>query len=126
MRAARLFLFTTKNDGCLLEQRPSEGIWGGLWTPPERAAETEIESVCGEFAINVGDIRESHIGKVFRHTFTHFHLDIEPVYVQLAHAPSAVQDNDRLRWYRADAQEDIGLSAPAVKLLASIQEFSLT
>ncbi len=51
VRAARLFLFTTPNDGCLLEQRPSDGIWGGLWTPPERAADANVESVCREFAI---------------------------------------------------------------------------
>lgn len=126
VRAARLFLFTTPNHGCLLERRPSDGIWGGLWTPPERSADAEVDDVCREFAIDLGDVEESHSGDVFRHTFTHFHLDIEPVYVHLAHAPSAVQDDDRLRWYRADAQEVIGLSAPAVKLLASIQEFALT
>ena len=104
----------------------SDGIWGGLWTPPERAADANVESVCREFAIDYEDVATSRSGDEFRHTFTHFHLDIEPVYVQLTHAPIAVRDNDRLRWYRADAQEDIGLSAPAVKLLASIQEFALT
>jgi len=124
VRAARLFLFTTPNDGCLLEQRPSDGIWGGLWTPPERAADAEVESVCREFAIDYNDIETSRSGDVFRHTFTHFHLDIEPVYVHLTHAPITVQDNDRIRWYRADTQDVIGLSAPAVKLLASIQEFA--
>ena len=31
VKAARLFLFITPNEDCLLEQRPSNGIWGGLW-----------------------------------------------------------------------------------------------
>ncbi len=126
VRAARLFLFVTPNDGCLLEQRPSNGIWGGLWTPPERAADAKVDSVCREFSIDIGDVADIHMGEVFRHTFTHFHLDIEPVYVHLAHAPSAVRDDDRLRWYSTGAQEVVGLSSPAVKLLASIQEFTLT
>ncbi|MCZ6617476.1 MAG: A/G-specific adenine glycosylase [Gammaproteobacteria bacterium] len=126
VRAVRFFLFTTPDDGCLLEQRPPNGIWGGLWTPPERAADAEIMSVCREFGVDPGNIEESYAGDVFRHTFTHFLLDIEPVYIHLAYAPCAVRDDDRLRWYHPDRQEVIGLSAPAVKLLANIQEYALS
>ena len=126
VRSSRMFLFMTPDGDCLLEQRPSNGIWGGLWTPPERAADTAVETICFEVFINPSEIEESRLGEVFRHTFTHFHLDIEPVYIHLARVPKLVADGDKLHWHKTDADEAYGLSAPAVKLLASVQEFALT
>ena len=67
--------------------------------------------------------RTTH-GAAFRHTFTHFHLDIEPVYVEVRQRAATIRDRDDVRWYRPSTNEPLGLSAPAVKLLASIEEFS--
>ena len=110
---------------CVLEQRPASGIWGGLWTPPERPPESSAEDVFRELGLQ--DTEKSHTshGATFRHTFTHFHLDIEPVYVEVAGPPRQIRDRDDARWYHPGGNETLGLSAPAVKLLASLVEFSL-
>ena len=76
--------------------------------------------------MDISEIEDIRNGDVFRHTFTHFHLDIEPIYIRLTRTATTVHDDDRLLWYRVDSEEIIGLSAPAVKLLATIQEFALT
>ncbi|MFX6334940.1 NUDIX domain-containing protein, partial [Acinetobacter baumannii] len=61
----------------LFEQRPPIGLWGGLWSFPEVCYE--------EDALAWG---QHHYGSamriidtlpVFRHTFSHFHLDITPL-----------------------------------------------
>lgn len=113
-RAARLFLLRDPDGRVLLERRPPNGIWGGLWTPPERPAETEPPELCREFGLEPGDAAAS-FGAKFRHTFTHFHLDIEPVYLGVRRA--ALADRPDLCWYDAAAAPDIGLSAPAARLL---------
>jgi len=129
-RRARMYLFVDAAGACLLERRPPDGLWGGLWTPPERSADSELETLCREFGIALDSVIRHHAAPAFRHTFTHFHLDIEPVYVFLSSRPQAVADGAGLIWYEPEAPEAVGLSAPAAKLLNSIadqrEEFRLT
>ena len=121
-----MFLITDLDNACLLEQRPPEGIWGGLWTPPERDAQYSFASLCREFDIIHDDVEATHTAAEFRHTFTHFHLDIEPVHVHLRKKPSLVRDNPHLLWYSVGDDQHIGLSAPAVRLLNSLAEIELS
>ncbi len=126
VREARLFVLHDGAGACLLERRPPEGIWGGLWTPPERSRELDAEALLAEFDLRPDDARGIRSAPVFRHTFTHYHLDIEPVYIELSTRSAAVADRDDIRWYLPGGNEALGLSAPAVKLLATIGEFALS
>lgn len=121
-KAARFFLFITPDGGCLLERRPPTGIWGGLWTPPERPADAVLGAAALEFGIMPVDIDRTVTGEAFRHTFTHFHLTIEPVYAMLRKAPLQVADNDEVLWHHPGNNTPIGLTKPAVTLLEGIPE----
>ena len=131
VRSARFFLLHDRQGGCLLEKRPPGGIWGGLWSPPERAPDTSVAGFLAELALPAepgpGSVRT---GPGFRHTFTHFHLDIEPVYIGMEGRPpllsNQIREQDHLRWYRPDGTEPLGLSAPAVTLLATLEELVQT
>lgn len=129
IRAARFFVISLKNGSTLLEQKPLEGLWGGLWTPLERSDHTETTQVLDEVDLGGAIIERVHTAPVFRHTFTHFHLDIEPIYIHLNDAPISVAEQNNLQWVQPSmldrANNPIGLSAPAVRLLKSLQEFSL-
>lgn len=126
VRGARFFVVSLANKATLLEQKPLNGLWGGLWTPPERNEFLAVTAFLDELGLADKDLRSQHIAPKFRHTFTHFHLDIEPVYLQLAATPTLVEDNPGYCWVHPDGlkgdNNPIGLSAPAVKLLASLQE----
>jgi len=110
-------------DGELyLEQRPPTGIWGGLWCPPQLDGDDGGEASAQEWLA----VRELHTQQVhalpqLRHTFTHFHLDIAPVWVQLAKVPTQVAESGS-GWYklrqlnRPRAAQELGLPAPIVKL----------
>ncbi|MDH3643984.1 MAG: A/G-specific adenine glycosylase [Gammaproteobacteria bacterium] len=126
VRRARMFLIVDTDNACLLEQRPDNGIWGGLWTPPERDADYSIDQLSQEFGIARDDIGATHTAPAFRHTFTHFHLDIEPVRIELTQRPALVRDGADLLWYAAGKNAPVGLAAPAVTLLRSLDEFELT
>lgn len=121
LRAARLFLVIDPEGRCLLEQRPPTGVWGGLWTPPQRNTDTTTATLCDELGIATGDVDVSRSGETFRHTFTHFQLDIEPVYVHLRRAPAQMADRADICWYDAAERPNLGLSAPAAKLLKTIE-----
>jgi len=120
VRAVRMYLLIDPAGRCLLERRPASGIWGGLWTPPERPADSTPEAVCAEFGVPGDAIVDVRYAPSFRHTFTHFHLDIEPVWVRVERAATAIADQPGTHWYCATEPKAIGLSAPAAKLLTSL------
>lgn len=125
VRSARFFVLSSPDGAALVERKPMDGLWGGLWTPPQRSSETTTAAFLREFEIPADHISREHIAPVFRHTFSHYHLDIEPVYLHLSNLPTMVAERDSLRWVFADQTGDnspIGLSKPAVTLLQSLQE----
>ncbi len=115
-RRARMYVVRGPEGDVLLEQRPQEGIWGGLWNPPERPADYADTDFLQEYGLTDYALLE---GQPFRHTFSHYHLDITPVFVELEGAlPVLLGEGDRVRWYQIEgAQQQLGLSAVAVKLL---------
>jgi A/G-specific adenine glycosylase len=53
-----------------------------------------------------------------RHTFSHFHLDIQPLVVWLASNPDRVADEGHQLWIDPSEPGSIGLPAPIRRLLA--------
>ncbi len=98
----------------LLERRPAPGIWGGLWSPPQFATQTEALAWCvREVGPLRGDVEP--LG-VIEHAFTHFDLTLKPVRVVCA-ARGAVRDGDARLWYALDAPPRVGLPQPILELL---------
>ncbi len=122
VRKARMFVISTAAGACLLERRPEIGLWGGLWTPPQRRVECSPESVCQEFGIRQSAIRSHRLAPVFRHSLTHFHLDIEPHYLRLDDKPHSIGDSEGRMWYEPEGSQAVGLSAPSAILIAAIEE----
>jgi A/G-specific adenine glycosylase len=105
----------------LLARRPASGVWGGLWTPPELSGTDAMlrenaEDWCRE-RLGSG-IRHLEMLPSRRHSFSHFHLDIQPIAAQLATEPSLVADSDDLVWVDPADPGTIGLPAPVVHLLS--------
>lgn len=122
VRAARMYVIATAAGDCLLERRASGGIWGGLWTPPQRGCDCTPAQICREFGIDGNSVTETRVGTVFRHTFSHFHLDIEPHFLKLDGQPALVAEGNRVQWYLFGGSTTVGMPAPAVKLLAGIAD----
>ncbi|MFK7976235.1 MAG: A/G-specific adenine glycosylase [Halioglobus sp.] len=103
-----------------LEQRPASGIWGGLWCFPEtesiEAATTLAVDRWSESALAAESLPE------FRHTFSHYHLDITPVLIDLAREPEAIMEGTGQLWYNVREPAQVGLAAPVAKLLKAIAQ----
>jgi A/G-specific adenine glycosylase len=119
VKTARMFVIVDPDGRYLLEQRQTNGLWGGLWGPLERSSATSTAEILAEIGAH-----DDHVDVIvelapFRHTFTHFHLDIAPVRIELNYTPGVVRDGERLRWHRPTDDKPLGLFAPAVRLLQS-------
>lgn len=108
-------VFVVRGDRVLLQRRPSRGIWGGLWSPPEfpdaDAARAWCRSMIG--ARRPGPRR---LG-IVQHSFTHFDLDIEPWVLELR-GPAPRMGGLSLKWQALRSPRSIGLPAPVARLMA--------
>ena len=117
------FLILQNNHHVLLQKRPSPGIWGGLWSLPEcqhALSQTDIADFCHqEWNIKKVKIKKIKLAEPFRHTFSHFHLDIHPVLVTLSHQQCIMEDNQQI-WYNLREPQTIGLPTPIKKILRNL------
>ncbi|WP_430460420.1 A/G-specific adenine glycosylase [Thalassolituus sp. LLYu03] len=112
-----LLLMVRNPDGqYLLLQRPQQGIWGGLWSFPEAEDAGSAERWLTQTLPGVH--WRSEWLTAFRHTFSHYHLDIQPLVFHLHAQPSAVREApDTTHWYDPDRPSTLGLAAPVKMLL---------
>ena len=101
-----------------LSKRPSQGIWGGLWSFPEVGNMAEGAALCLDTFGCPPDMMEPW--EPLRHTFSHYHLDIEPFHLRVSRSGDRVGEVNGHLWYDPRRPEAIGLAAPVARLLASL------
>jgi A/G-specific adenine glycosylase len=115
VRRALLALIENRQGEVLLERRPAAGIWGGLWSLPECPPDSDaIDWVRQKFGWRVAALEAA---PEFRHTFTHFHLDIVPLRISLGDDADRIADSDGLAWRQPGVELDLGVAAPIRKLI---------
>ncbi|MEZ8601072.1 A/G-specific adenine glycosylase [Vibrio splendidus] len=113
------FVILYHNNQVWLEQRPQSGIWGGLFCFPQNEnAEIEHQLDLRSIKDNETDSIKTMIA--FRHTFSHYHLDITPVLVKLDKQPDLIMEGTKGLWYNLSKPEEIGLAAPVKQLIESL------
>lgn len=103
-----------------LYQRPAEGIWGGLYSLPEFTNLDELNHYVQQLGLDPDSI-EYDEDTLFRHTFSHYHLDIQPVTLVINDKPNCIRDETEI-WYQLDqhTEHKIGLSAVSKKLIEQL------
>jgi len=118
VRALHLLVLRNPAGEVLLERRPPAGIWGGLWSLPECDPEQDAADWCRQ---HLGTLpHRVEMLPVRRHTFSHFHLDIRPLRVELSSDATAVSDTDRALWCNPQRPGALGLAAPIARILREI------
>lgn len=117
-----MMLIIVNGDEVLLQQRPDNGIWGGLLSLPELppnddadAAALTVRSAMKPFGI-IAAYRQL---RPFSHVFTHFKLHISPYHVELKTRHSSVADATYV-WYPIAKLAGAPLPAPVKKLLSEV------
>lgn len=115
VRRTRMLMLVA-GDSVLLEKRPPAGIWGGLWGFPELGPDADVAAWCRQRFGAAPRSVNSHAE--LRHTFSHFHLDIEPLEVRLSAAAAVAEDG--ARWQPIGVAPKLGLAAPVKRLLDNL------
>ncbi|TAN07947.1 MAG: A/G-specific adenine glycosylase [Rhodanobacteraceae bacterium] len=103
----------------LLQRRPPQGVWPGLWSLPETADESSayaLASRLAEFDTDVAALPE------VRHAFTHFKLQAVPLEWRGVRARRAVADTPDTRWCSHAEIAELGIPAPVRKLLFALNQ----
>ncbi|PJG82433.1 A/G-specific adenine glycosylase [Caviibacterium pharyngocola] len=129
------FVILAEQGKVLLEQREPSGIWGGLYCFPQFERKADALAYLRAQGVSVYQEWVS-----FRHTFSHFHLDIYPIYAELNREQDDVDRTDWKKvqenhaeyqssvssavkyWYDPENPDSIGLATPVKNLLIEFQK----
>ncbi len=123
VKSTVMLLIRNASGETYLEKRPPSGIWGGLWSLPE-ATPDEAVGLSGDSVMR------------FRHTFSHYHLDIEVKEVmhqsiqglkgrwgkvgsQTLSDANKVSETSECVWWDNDQKLPGGIAAPVAKILTA-------
>jgi A/G-specific adenine glycosylase len=103
----------------LLQQNPPAGLWGGLWVLPQIEAHNRLTEHCQAMGLKIID---HQILPAQRHTFSHFHLDYQPIRINASEDSSAVAEGRNQVWYNPQKPLSLGMPAPIKALLSNAQK----
>lgn len=110
------FLLMQHGDDVFLNQRPPSGLWGGLYCFPQFTREEELQGWLAQRGLSADYVQLA----AFRHTFSHFHLDIIPVWLSVSHSGGCMDEGEGL-WYNLPRPPAVGLAAPVERLLHQLR-----
>lgn len=131
VRTASFLLLQQKQGQFLLLKREDAGIWGGLWSLPELPGLPDkkmIVSFCRQqYQLAVSGYQ---LLKPFRHSFSHYHLDMHPVLITVARSrkqarPSKMEEVSQI-WYNPLDAKPVGLPRPIQLLLRGLDDQNVT
>jgi A/G-specific adenine glycosylase len=102
----------------LLQQRPPVGLWGGLWCLPQFESPKALQHFLADEVIGSCAVKPL---SGFRHSFSHFHLQIQPMQVDCDGLRGDRVHERRDFWYRVDQPAELGLAAPVKRLLKLLE-----
>jgi len=118
VRTVRMWIIENGKGDFLLERRPPTGIWGGLWGLPEQALDEQADDWLLQ---HHWQALSQQALPPMRHTFSHFHLDIQPVHVKVDQNNGEIMEAQRWLWYKPASSKG-GLAAPVSKLLEQVMK----
>lgn len=112
------FLLLQYGKQVWLEQRPSVGLWGSLFCFPQFTTSEALNL----WLLNRGLLfNQCKQMTIFCHTFSHFRLDIVPIWLHL-NTMLRYLDKDNGIWYNLAQPPIIGLAAPVNHLLLQLDQ----
>jgi A/G-specific adenine glycosylase len=123
VRSITMFILTNESHQVLLYKRPPDGIWGSLYSLPESPNNKtipQLRSLGSESNDQAIGIENAIVMDPIRHTFSHYHLDIQPIRLAINPDKLTVGNSEEWLWYPLNQSVEVGLAAPVKKLLSQI------
>lgn len=114
LRKTNFIILSNDKQQILLEKRTDVGLWGGLWCLPTIDNDSQL-SIELNNRYNTANA-QLQLLQEFRHTFSHFHLDIKIWHTPIDKKILQVNQCDQA-WYDKSSLNTIGLAKPISKAL---------
>ena len=123
-KSTRMLIIQNKNGEILLLKRPSQGIWGGLWSFPEYTLQQDYAVFQHEKIV----LKLKYIDEFEKitHQFTHFTLTIHPMIVRVNHRAIPQFDPTQAMWYTLNTELPGGIATPVTKILNLLKHSELS
>ena len=115
-------MIQNKAGAILLQRRPPKGVWGGLWSCPEIAEESELVAALTSLGFRNFGIQQ-RMSSLTR-SFTHIRLNIHPLLIHVQAKTNYVHHRTDLCWYSGEDSIKIGVSALVPLLLKTLRSGS--
>lgn len=117
-RTAMLLL--VRDGEILLEQRPQEGIWGGLLSLPEFSDEEALRYYLQNQGLKLSSDKELIKMAAFEHIFSHFKLQIQPFLYEIKTPQELQQLSPNKRYYALNEWQKLPIPKPVSTLLDTL------
>ncbi len=117
IRKTVMLAVTSEQAGLLMQRRPNQGIWGGLWSFPEFDSEESALDWCSR-TLQQAPRNYQTLDQV-NHTFSHFRLQITPISIKINTPIHWVMEADEWVWYKHGSSQ-VGLAAPVNQLIKQL------
>lgn len=110
IRKEQFLLLHTEDQQIYLEQRPLQGVWGGLWSMPSITEDIDIHT-----HLKTHCTLETYVMQplmTYKHNFTHFHLHIIAYSIQTSPQPSLSGT-----WFHSTEIKKLGLPKPVKDII---------
>lgn len=115
IRSITMLVQIDADDRVLFERRPPTGIWGGLLGLPEYPDATAARADLLRRGITVS---ASRVDPPYRHVFTHFRLDIQPLVVEIGAIDAAGDAGEATHeWHARSEFADLALPTAVRRVL---------
>lgn len=111
LKQVHMLMLYHPEQGIFLQQKPTSGIWGGLWSFPEIEADMLEDWLLQNLENNIID---QEYYSILKHDFTHFRLEITPVFIKVKQYTYHIADQSQA-WYKLDHLP--ALPVPVKKLM---------
>ncbi|SVE42359.1 uncharacterized protein METZ01_LOCUS495213, partial [marine metagenome] len=114
-KALAFLIYRNNKEHIYLAKRPNRGIWGGLWS----FAECEDNETAVTAAIREHNLEASIVSSLpkFKHSFTHYHLWIQPILINSPGQEKGYHDINKL---------ELGVPAPVRKIISMLDSLNRT
>ena len=116
VRESIFLMLRNPHGDILLQKNPPAGLWGGLWVLPQIQQRKQLEATCNQLGLS---IKSEQLLAKQRHIFSHFHLDYQPLQVEVEEFCDSINENNDLVWYNPENPLLLGMPAPIKALLIS-------
>jgi len=119
-------MLENKQGQILLQQRPQKGIWGGLWSFPEYESRARCLEPLKKYESQTDSLNSLIEWDKFRHTFSHYHLEIYPMVCQGVDESHIQYDGEWIcRQALCNDKASLGIPAPVAKLVKLMESLSV-